>query len=282
MNGLDAISGAQRNHEPARSGGCQTAADIGGPLTQAATRFMEGLQSQNRARMGTVNPCSRQSELADPFHDSDLRRFTTAAMEVRAWKALVGIADNEGVAPFVAARAKARCNPLDPEAATRPAPSARPGADRLAAWWNEPEPALIQKLGNTNALLETVDVPALLQVPAVHTCRIPLFSLHYEKLGFITRYRRTRCAYDEPERAVSGDFRRVRVGFKQPHGSLSDRSGDKVVPPQLPSGRWFMFRSCRLPAAGIHRASNRGIDLRFPRKELNRSFPSENLKISIL
>ena len=27
MKGLDAISGAQRNHEPARSGGCQTAAD---------------------------------------------------------------------------------------------------------------------------------------------------------------------------------------------------------------------------------------------------------------
>lgn len=27
MKGLDAISGAQRNHEPARNGGCQTAAD---------------------------------------------------------------------------------------------------------------------------------------------------------------------------------------------------------------------------------------------------------------
>ena len=252
MNGLDAISGAQRNHEPARSGGCQTAADIGGPLTQAATRFMEGLQSQNRARMGTVNPCSRQCELADPFRDSDLRRFTTAAMEVRAWKALVGIADNEGVAPFVAAWARERINPLDPGAATRPAPSARLWADRLAAWWIKSEPALIQKLGKTNSLLETVDVPALLQFSAVNTCHIPLFiplfSLHYEKLGFISRYRRTRCAYDEPERAVSGDFRRVRVGFKQPHGSLSDRSGDKVVPPQLPSRRWFMFRPCRGPA----------------------------------
>jgi hypothetical protein len=179
-------------------------------------------------------------------NDTDSYRQT-----VGAWKVLVGMVGDKGGVLHFAARAEARCNPLDPGVAIRPAPSARLWADHPAAWWNESEPALIQKLGKTNSLLETVDVPTLLQIPAVHTCRIPLFSLHYEKLGFITRYRRTRCAYDEPERAVSDDFRRVRVGFKQPHGSLPNRSGDEVVPPQLPSRRMFMFRSCRLAATGI-------------------------------
>jgi len=169
----------------------------------------------------------------------------------RAWKALVEIADNEGVAPIIAVWAKARINPLDPGVTIRPALSVRPEADRPTAWWNKPEPALIQIGEQAGVPLETVDASALDQIPAVHACRSPFFSLHYEKLGFTTRYRRTRCTYDEPERAVSGEFRRVRVGLKQPHGSLPNRSGDEVFPPQLPSRRMLMFRSCRLPATGI-------------------------------
>jgi len=190
MKSLDAISGAQRNHEPACSGGCQLAADIGGTLTK-------------------------------------------------------GVGD-KGVAPFVAAWAKARIDPLDPGAAIRPTLSARFQAERPTAWWNKPEPALIQELGKRNFPLETVDVSAPAQVPAVHACRIPFYGLHYEKLGFTTRYRRTRCAYDELKRAVSGEFKRV--GSKRHSRSLPNRNGDKVIPPQLPSRRGFMFRSCRFPA----------------------------------
>jgi hypothetical protein len=180
---------------------------------------------------------------------------------VRVWKAPAAIVGDKGVAPFVAAWAKARINPLDPGAATPPALSARLQAERPTAWWNKSEPALIQKLGKSDFPLETVAVSALAQDPAVHACRIPFYGLHYEKLGFTTRYRRARCAYDELKRAVSGEFRSVRP--KQPHGSLPNRSGDKVIPPQLPSGRWFMFRSCRLPATGTCRVSHRRIALRF-------------------
>jgi hypothetical protein len=52
---------------------------------------------------------------------------------VRAWKALVEIADNERVAPLLAAWAKARIDPLDPGAAIRPALSPRPQAERPIA-----------------------------------------------------------------------------------------------------------------------------------------------------
>src|SRR5664280_529728 len=65
MKSLDAISGAQRNHEPARSGRCQTAADIDGSLTKAATRFMggrHGLLSANRRQEPAI-PVGRVSSL---------------------------------------------------------------------------------------------------------------------------------------------------------------------------------------------------------------------------
>ena len=105
MKSIEAISGTQRDHEPACSGGS---------LIKAATRFMEDLQSQNRARMGTMKPGGRQCELADPFYDSDLRRFTTAVTEARAWKALVGMVGDKGEVPLFVAWAKARINLLDP------------------------------------------------------------------------------------------------------------------------------------------------------------------------
>jgi hypothetical protein len=180
---------------------------------------------------------------------------------VRAWKALVEIADNEGVAPFVAGWAKARINPLDPGAAILPAPSARPEVERLSALWSKFVAALNQKLGKSDFPLETVDASVLLQVPGVHACRIPLFGLHYEKLGFTTAYHRTRCAYEELKCAVSGEFRSVRS--KQHRRSWPSRSGGKVVPPQLPSGSWFMFRSCRLLATSACGISHSRTALRF-------------------
>jgi hypothetical protein len=82
-----------------------------------------------------------ERNLAD---DNDTDSYHQA---VRAWKALVEIADNEGVAPFVAGWAKARINPLDPGAAIRPALSARPETERLTARWSKSVAALNQKLG---------------------------------------------------------------------------------------------------------------------------------------
>jgi hypothetical protein len=62
-----------------------------------------------------------------------------------AWKALVEIVGDEGVAPLFTAWARARIDPLDPGAAIRPAFSARPDAERPAAWWSRSEPVLIHK-----------------------------------------------------------------------------------------------------------------------------------------
>ena len=95
-------------------------------------------------------------------------------------------------------------------------------------------------------------------------CSFLVFGLHYEKLGFTNLYSLTRCVYDELKRAVSGKFRRVRP--KQHSRLLPNRSGDKVVPPQLPSGGWFMFRSCRLPATGTCGILHSRTALRFARQ----------------
>lgn len=102
--------------------------------------------------------------------------------------------------------------------------------------------------------LETADVSALAQVPAVHAYRFLVLGLHLEKLGFTTRSGQTRCVYDELKRPVFGEFRMVRP--KQHLRSLPNRSGGKVVPPQLFSRRWFMFRSCRLLATSTCRVSH--------------------------
>src|ERR1017187_8485920 len=113
-------------------------------------------------------------------------------------------------------------------------------------------------------LVETADVSALAQVPAVHACRISFFGLHYEKLGFTIGNHGTGCAYDGLKRLVPDEFWRVRP--KQHLRSLPNRSGGKVVPPQLPSGRWFMFRSCRLPATSTCGISHSRTALRFARQ----------------
>jgi hypothetical protein len=181
---------------------------------------------------------------------------------VRAWKALVEIADNEGVAPFVAGWAKARINPLDPGAAIRPAPSARPEVERLSALWSKFVAALNQKLGKSDFPLETVDASALHQVPGVHVCHFPFLGLHLEKLGFTTAYHRIRCAYGRLKRLVPDELRMV-VGPTQHPRSLPNRSSGKVVLPQLPSGSWFMFRSCRLLATSACGISHSRTALRF-------------------
>jgi len=165
---------------------------------------------------------------------------------VRAWKALVRMVGDRGRVPRFAAWARARINPLDPGAAILPALSARPEAERLAAWWSKSVTALNQKLGRSDFPLERVDASALLQVPGVYACDFRFLGLHLEKLGFTTAYHRTRCAYARLKRLVPDEFRTV--GPKQHSRSLPNRSGDKVVPPQLPSRRRVMFRSCRLPA----------------------------------
>jgi hypothetical protein len=273
MKRLDATWGAQRNHEPARSGGCQTTATrfMGSPA--AISGAPRGYETTKKRNAGFIDsPAARdgcataligsgtksnergafplEKNLAD---DNDTDSYHQA---VRTWKALVEIADNKGVAPFVAGWAKARINLLDPGAAIRPAPSARPETERLAAWWSKSVTALNQKLGKSDFPLETVDASVLLQVPGVYACDFRFLGLHLEKLGFTSRYRRTRCAYDEPERAVSGEFRRVRVGLKQPHGSLPNRSRDKVASPQLPSGRMVYVSILLPPATGTCQVSH--------------------------
>ena len=50
-------------------------------LSHSWRRFMGIHQSQNWARIGTLKPCSRRCELADPPRSGHLRRFTTAATE---------------------------------------------------------------------------------------------------------------------------------------------------------------------------------------------------------
>ena len=164
MKRLDATWGAQRNHEPARSGGCQTTATrfMGSPA--AISGAPRGYETTKKRNAGFIDsPAARdgcataligsgtksnergafplEKNLAD---DNDTDSYHQA---VRAWKALVEIADNKGVAPFVAGWAKARINLLDPGAAIRPAPSARPETERMAAWWSKSVAALNQKLG---------------------------------------------------------------------------------------------------------------------------------------
>jgi hypothetical protein len=90
--------------------------------------------------------------------DSNTNSFNQA---VRAWKALVEIVGDKGTAPLFAAWAKARIDPLDPGTAIRPTLSARPEAERLAAWWYESEPALIQELGKSDFPVETIEASAL-------------------------------------------------------------------------------------------------------------------------
>ena len=94
--------------------------------------------------------------------------------------------------------------------------------------------------------VETTGVSALAQVRAVHVLQSPGFDLAFKKTQLYDRLRRSRCPYNRLKRPVSGEFRRVRP--KQHLRSLANRSGDIVVPPQLPSGRSFIFQSCRLPA----------------------------------
>jgi hypothetical protein len=73
-----------------------------------------------------------------------------------------------------------------------------------------------------------------------------VLGLHSKKLSFTICHHRSRWLCNKLKRPVFGEFRRVRP--KQYFRSLTNRSGDIVVPPQLPSRRIFIFRSCRLPA----------------------------------
>ena len=174
---------------------------------------------------------------------------------VRAWKALVGMVGGKGGVPLFAAWAKARINPLDPGVVVRPAFSSRFQGERLTAWWSKSDPAVVQIPEKGNVPVETLDVSALHQVPAVHALQFPGFGLAFQKLCFTIRYYRSRCLGNRLKRPVFGEFRIMRL--KQHLRSLPNRSRDRVVPPQLPSSRWFMFRSCRLLATSTcptHRA----------------------------
>jgi hypothetical protein len=102
--------------------------------------------------------------------------------------------------------------------------------------------------------VETVDLSALAHVPAVHALQFPDFGLAFKKTQLYDRLRRSRCPYNRLKRPVSGEFRMVRP--KQHFRSLANRSGGKVVPPQLPSGRRFIFQSGRLPATSTCRVSH--------------------------
>jgi hypothetical protein len=53
-------------------------------------------------------------------------------------EALAGMVGDQGQGPLIAAWTKARINPLNPGAITRPAFSARFQAERPAAWWSKP------------------------------------------------------------------------------------------------------------------------------------------------
>jgi hypothetical protein len=185
MKSLDAISRAQRNHEPLRNGSCQTAVEGDGFLTKAATRFMENLQSQKSGASWDPEPVPARSadfqvcciagfqtrhprnvphaadkEVGDtagsetcatPFMLEGIQARTAQAsplnqkltqqngtgsyhQAIRAWKALVESVGAKGNAPLFAAWAKARTHPREPGVAIRPTPSARPEAQRLAAW----------------------------------------------------------------------------------------------------------------------------------------------------
>jgi hypothetical protein len=96
-----------------------------------------------------------------------------------------------------------------------------------------------------------------------------LLGLHSQKLGFTIRHHRSRWLCNKPNRPVFGEFRRVRP--KQYFRSLTNRSGDTIVPPQLPSGRSFIFQSCRLPAASTRRVSRPKILLRLAEQSASTS-----------
>ena len=108
--------------------------------------------------------------------------------------------------------------------------------------------------------METADLSALAQVRAVHA-EFPAFGLAFKKTQLYDRLRRSRCPYNRLKRLVPDEFRRVRP--KQHLRSLANRSGGKVVPPQLPSGRNFIFQSCPLPATCAGRVSHSRIALRY-------------------
>ena len=88
-----------------------------------------------------------------------------------------------------------------------------------------------------------------------------ILGLHSQKLSFTIRHHRSRWLCNKLNRSVFGEFRRVRP--KQYFRSLTNRSGDTVVPPQLPSGRSFIFQSCRLPATSTCRGSHSRISFYF-------------------
>ena len=85
-------------------------------------------------------------------------------------------------------------------------------------------------------------------------CSFLVLGLHAKKLSFTTHHLRSRWLGNRLKRPVFGEFSMVRP--KQHLRSLTNRSVDSVVPPQLPSRRWFMFCSCWLPATGTCRFSH--------------------------
>ena len=95
-------------------------------------------------------------------------------------------------------------------------------------------------------------------------CNFLTLGLHSKKLGFTIRHHRSRWLCNKLNRSVFGEFRRVRT--KQYFRSLTNRSGDTVIPPPLPSGESFIFQSRPLPATSTCGISHSRIPFRFAQK----------------
>jgi len=95
-------------------------------------------------------------------------------------------------------------------------------------------------------------------------CNFLTLGLHSKKLGFTIRHHRSRWLGNKWARPVFGEFRRVRP--KQHLRSLTNRSGDTVIPPPLPSGESFIFQSRPLPATSTCGISHSRIPFRFAQK----------------
>ena len=95
-------------------------------------------------------------------------------------------------------------------------------------------------------------------------CNFLILGLHSKKFSFTIRHHRSRWLCNKLNRSVFGEFRRVRP--KQHLRSLTNRSGDTVIPPPLPSGESFIFQSRPLPATSTCGISHSRIPFRFAQK----------------
>ena len=125
-------------------------------------------------------------------------------------------------------------------------------------------PSLVEQSPSTNGQgMKTASAPAYrwtMKMP----CSFLILGLHSKKFSFTIRHHRSRWLCNKLSRPVFGEFRRVRP--KQHLRSLTNRSGDTVIPPPLPSGESFIFQSRPLPATSTCGISHSRIPFRFAQK----------------